>query len=169
MAIVIEDAVEADLPGILAIYNYVILHSTAVYTDAPETLEQRETWWRQRRAQGYPVLVARDTADVLGFASFGDFRPAWPGYRFTVEHSVYVRSDCQQVGTGTALMQLLLARATGLGKHAILGGIDAENTTSIRFHERLGFVQVARFRQVGWKFGRWLDLVFLERLLGPES
>jgi len=115
----------------------------------PKRLRSGKTWWRQRRAQGYPVLVARDTADVLGFASFGDFRPAWPGYRFTVEHSVYVRSDCQRAGTGTALMQLLLARATGLGKHAILGGIDAENATSIRFHERLGFEQVARFRQVG--------------------
>ena len=135
----------------------------------PKRLRSGKTWWRQRRALGYPVLVARDTADVLGFASFGDFRPAWPGYRFTVEHSVYVRSDCQRAGTGTALMQLLLARATGLGKHAILGGIDAENATSIRFHERLGFEQVARFRQVGWKFGRWLDLVFLERLLVPES
>ena len=135
----------------------------------PKRLRSGKTWWQQRRAQGYPVLVARDTADVLGFASFGDFRPAWPGYRFTVEHSVYVRFDCQRAGTGTALMQLLLARATALGKHAILGGIDAENATSIRFHERLGFEQVARFRQVGWKFGRWLDLVFLERLLGPES
>jgi len=88
----VRDACREDLPGLLAIYNDVVLTSTAIYTEVPESLEQREAWWQQRTGQGYPVLIARDGSSVLGFASFGDFR-AWPGYRFTVEHSVHVRSD----------------------------------------------------------------------------
>src|SRR5437764_11358317 len=103
MGIAIEDAVKADLPGILAIYNDVIIHSTAVYTDTPETLGQHEAGWRQRQAQGYPVLVAKDESGVLRFASFGDFRSGWPGHRFTVEHSVHVRSDRRRHGPGGSI------------------------------------------------------------------
>ena len=110
------------------------------------------------------MLVAADDTGVIGFASFGDFR-AWPGYRFTVEHSVHVRADRRSRGVGTALLTPLLARAAALGKHVMIAGIDADNTGSIRLHERLGFVEVAHFRQVGFKFGRWLDLVFLQRYL----
>ena len=101
---------------------------------------------------------------MAGFASFGDFRP-WPGYRFTVEHSVHVRADCRGRGVGGALMTPLVARARDLGKHVMIAGVDAENLASQRFHERLGFVKVAHFREVGFKFGRWLDLVFLQRRL----
>ncbi|HEY0790332.1 MAG TPA: GNAT family N-acetyltransferase [Chthoniobacterales bacterium] len=161
----VRDACREDLPGLLAIYNDVVLTSTAIYTEALESLEQREAWWQQRTRQGYPVLVVRDGSGVLGFASFGDFR-AWPGYRFTVEHSVHVRSDQRRQGVGTALLLGLIDRAVALRKHAMVGGIDAENTTSIRFHENLGFERVAHFREVGRKFDRWLDLVFLEKVLG---
>lgn len=162
----VRDAGEPDLPGILAIYNDVIARSTAVYREEPATLEDRRDWLRARAAQGYPVLVAADETGVIGFASFGDFRP-WPGYRFTVEHSVHVRHDARGRGVGTALMLPLIDRAAGLGKHVMIAGIDAENGASLRFHERLGFARVAHFREVGFKFGRWLDLVFLQRLLGP--
>ena len=113
------------------------------------------------------MLVATDAAGVAGFASFGDFRP-WPGYRFTVEHSVHVRHDCRGAGVGGALMQPLIARATTLGKHVMIAGVDAENVASLRFHRRLGFVPVAHFREVGFKFGRWLDLMFLQRLLSDD-
>ncbi len=158
------DAEAGDIPGILAIYNDVIATSTAIYRDEPATLDAHLEWWRQRVALGYPVLVARDDQGVAGFASFGDFRQ-WPGYRFTVEHSVHVRSDCRGRGVGGALMTPLLARATGLGKHVMIAGVDAENVASRRFHERLGFEPVAHFREVGFKFGRWLDLMFLQRFL----
>jgi len=163
-AVDIREATAADLPGLLAIYNQVLLSSTAIYHDTPVTLEERTHWWRERTRQGYPVLIARDAAGVAGFASFGDFR-AWPGYRYTVEHSVHVRADGRGRGTGTRLLEALLPRAAALGKHVLIAGVDADNAASIRFHERLGFQRCAHLREVGHKFGRWLDLVFLQRLL----
>ena len=164
----IRDARVEDVPGILAIYNSVMATSTAIYREEPATLEAHVEWWRGRVAGGHPVLAAHDADGVAGFASFGDFRP-WPGYRFTVEHSVHVRANCRGAGVGSALMRPLIARATAMGKHVMIAGVDAENVASLRFHERLGFVQVAHFREVGFKFGRWLDLTFLQRFLsGPR-
>ncbi len=160
----IRDAREADLAGLLAIYNDVIATSTAIFAEAPASLDERRAWWQGRVAQGYPVLVAVDETGVVGFASFGDFR-SWPGYRFTVEHSVHVRADRRGHGVGGALMTPLMARAAALGKHVLIAGVDADNAASLRFHERLGFARVAHFREVGFKFGRWLDLVFLQRHL----
>jgi L-amino acid N-acyltransferase YncA len=158
----ISDATEADLAGLLGIYNDVIATSTAIYSDVPVTLEERRQWWRSRTAQGYPVLAARDAHGVAGFATFGDFR-AWPGYRFTVEHSVHVRANGRGQGVGTLLVQALLPRAAALGKHVMMAGVDADNAASIRFLERLGFERSGHLREVGYKFGRWLDLVFLQR------
>jgi phosphinothricin acetyltransferase len=158
----IQDATEDDLAGLLAIYNDVIATSTAIYSCDPVTLEDRRQWWRARTAQGYPVLVAHDAQGVAGFATFGDFR-AWPGYRFTVEHSVHVRADGRGRGIGTLLVQALLPRAGALGKHVMIAGVDAANAASIRFHERLGFEKSGHLREVGYKFDRWLDLVFLQR------
>jgi L-amino acid N-acyltransferase len=163
----IRDATAADLPGIVAIYNEVIANSTAIYSYLPVTLADRQQWWQARTAQGYPVLVAADFSGVRGFASFGDFR-SWPGYRFTVEHSVHVRADCRGQGVGSQLVQALLPRAAACDKHVIIGGVDAANSASIRFHERLGFTQVGHLREVGYKFERWLDLVFLQRRLSDR-
>jgi L-amino acid N-acyltransferase len=160
----VRDAREADLMSLLEIYNDVIATSTAVYRDEPATLHDRRQWWDERVRQGYPVLVASEQDEVIGFASFGDFR-AWPGYRFTVEHTVHVRADRRAQGVGTALMRPLVERASALGKHVMLAGVDAHNARSLAFHERLGFVRVAHFREVGFKFDRWLDLVFLQRML----
>lgn len=162
----VRDATEADLPGILAIYNEVIATSTAVFSDSPVTLEDRRAWLAARAGQGYPVLVAvgEDDGSVLGFVSFGDFR-AWPGYRHTVEHSVHVRADMRGRGIGSALVPPLLERAAALGKHVVVAGIDAANEGSIRMHERLGFERAGLLRQVGRKFDRWLDLVLMQRLL----
>ena len=163
----IRDAGEPDLPGLLAIYNDVIATSTAVYSYLPVTLEDRLQWWRTRVASGYPVLVATDQSAILGFATFGDFR-AWPGYRFTVEHSVHVRADRRGQGIGKRLVEALFPRAAALGKHVMVAGVDAANAASIRFHERLGFEQVGHLREVGYKFDRWLDLVFLQRWIEPR-
>jgi L-amino acid N-acyltransferase len=163
----IRDAIEGDLPGLLAIYNDVIATSTAVYAYVPVTLEDRTQWWRARVAQSYPVLVAVDDSGVLGFSTFGDFR-TWPGYRFTVEHSVHVRADRRGQGVGKELVQALFPRAEALGKHVMIAGVDAANAASIRFHERLGFERAALLREVGHKFDRWLDLVFLQRWIAPR-
>lgn len=160
---IVRPATPADLPGLLAIYNEVIATSTAVYAIDPVDLAERRAWLDGRTSAGHPVLVAADGGDVLGFASFGDWRGAWPGYRHTVEHSVHVRADRRGTGLGRALVEALFPLAAGLGKHVMLGGIDADNAGSIRFHERLGFTPVAHFREVGRKFGRWLDLVFVQR------
>ena len=158
----LRDAAEGDLPGLVTLYNDVIATSTATYTSTLVTLEERRQWWRARVAAGYPVLVALDESGVIGFASFGDFRP-WPGYRFTVEHTVHVRGDRRGGGVGTRLLEALFPRAASLGKHMMIAGVDAANVASIRFHERLGFERSGCLREVGHKFDRWLDLVFLQR------
>lgn len=163
----IRDAQEPDLPGLLAIYNDVIATSTAVYSDVPVTLEDRRQWREARVASGYPVLVAVDSSGVLGFSTFGDFR-SWPGYRYTVEHTVHVRSDCRGRGIGSELLQALFPLAEALGKHVMIAGVDAANTASIRFHERLGFERAGHLKEVGNKFGRWLDLVFLQRRIASR-
>lgn len=164
----IRDALESDLPGLLAIYNDVIATSTAIYSYVPVTLEDRTHWWRARVAMGYPVLVAADDSGVIGFSTFGDFR-TWPGYRFTVEHSVHVRADRRGHGVGKDLVQALFPRAAALGKHVMIAGVDAANDASIRFHERLGFERAGLLREVGHKFDRWLDLVFLQRWISAPQ
>lgn len=120
---------------------------------------------KARLDQGFPIIVAVEENHILGFASFGEWRGAWPGYRHTVEHSIHVRSDRRGKGVGCALMAALFPLALGLGKHVMLGGIDAANDASLRFHERHGFKPVAHFREVGRKFDRWLDLIFMQRFL----
>ena len=160
----VRDAEEADLPGVLAIYNEVIAVSTAVFSDQPATLDDRRAWLAQRRGLHYPVLVAEDAKGVAGFASFGDFR-SWPGYRHTVEHSIHVRKDVRRGGVGRLLLEPLIVRAAALGKHILLAGIDGENAASLAFHARFGFVECGRLREVGRKFDRWVDLVFMQRAL----
>jgi phosphinothricin acetyltransferase len=160
----ISAAARAQLPEILAIYNEVIRNTTAVYSDEEVTLANREAWFDAKAALGFPVLVATDDSGVLGFATFGEFR-AWPCYRHSVEHSVHVRADCRGRGIGRALVLALLERAAGMQKHVMIGGIDADNTVSIRLHQSLGFTEAGHFPEVGFKFGRWLDLKFLQRLI----
>ena len=160
----IRDAVETDLPGIVEIYNEVIANSTAIYAEHPSSLDDRLAWFKTRREQRYPVLVAVQKEEVLGFTSFGDFR-AWPCYRYTVEHSVHVRADQRGQGLGRGLLEALMPQAEALGKHVLIAGIDADNVNSLRLHQSMGFEQVAHFREVGRKFNRWLDLVFMQRFL----
>lgn len=160
----IRDATLDDMPGVLTLYNEIILNSTAVYLYHPVTLESRIDWLKSRQAQGFPVLVAVDGDQVLGFASFGDWRPS-TGYLHTVEHSVHVAADQRGKGVGRALMLPLFERARAMNKHVMIGGIDAENAASIAFHKSLGFEQVSHFREVGRKFGRWLDLAQMQKFL----
>jgi phosphinothricin acetyltransferase len=158
---VIEDATEADVPAIVAIYNDVIATSTAIFSDRPVTAEQRLQWLRSRLALGQPVLVARESGEVVGFASYGDFR-AWPGYASTVEHTVHVAAARRRRGIGRRLVEEILDRAQTAGKHVVVAGIDAENEASLRLHERLGFERVGHMPEVARKFDRWVDLVLMQ-------
>jgi L-amino acid N-acyltransferase len=160
----IRDAEDADLEGILAIHNDAVLTTTAIWNETVVDLANRRAWLNERRQQGYPVLVAIENNEVLGYASFGDFRP-WQGYRYTVEHSVYVKPGHRRSGLGTALLESLLERARLLQKHVMIGGIEGSNEASLKLHARLGFRVVGRLEQVGTKFGRWLDLVFVQYTL----
>jgi L-amino acid N-acyltransferase len=157
-------AAEADVAAILAIYNAIIATSTAIYRDEPTTWEERAAWLAARGAAGFPVLVAERGGEVLGFASYGEFRGAFPGYRQSVEHSVHVAAGGRGLGVGAALMGHLLDLAREAGLHVMVGAIDADNAASLRFHEKLGFAECAHFHEVGAKFGRWLDLVFVEKI-----
>jgi L-amino acid N-acyltransferase len=157
----IDDATGGDLAPILSIYNEVIRNSTAVYSEEEFTPARGESWLHSKREQGFPMIVARDASGIAGFGTFGEFR-AWPCYKHTVEHSVHVRVDRRGQGVGRALVVELLARAAAMGKHVMIAGIDADNAVSIGLHRSLGFAVVGHFHEVGFKFGRWLDLVFME-------
>jgi phosphinothricin acetyltransferase len=130
----------------------------------------RSGWigWKQRSKHGYPTVVAFEQEALLGFAAFGDFRSS-PGYRYTVEHTVHVHRSWRGRGVGTALVEELISRARGAGKHVMVGGVDADNHPSLRFHECLGFEQVAHLREVGCKHHGFLDLIFLQYWLTPSS
>jgi phosphinothricin acetyltransferase len=157
----IEDATEADVPGIVAIYNDVIATTTAIFSDRPVSVEDRLAWLRSRLAAGQPVVVARESGAVVAFASYGDFRP-WPGYSSTVEHTVHVATPQRRRGIGRLLVEEVLDRARDAGKHVAIAAIDAENEASLRLHERLGFERVGHMPEVARKFDRWLDLVFMQ-------
>lgn len=161
----IRDAEESDVDGILAIHNDAIENTTAIWDTAPVDHANRLAWLRDRTMiQGFPVIVAARDDRVVGYGSFGEFRP-WSGYGRTVEHSVYVHSDHRGRGVGKVLLGTLIDRARSLGKHVMVGAIESGNMQSIRLHESFGFERVAHLRQVGSKFGRWLDLVFMQRML----
>jgi L-amino acid N-acyltransferase len=162
----IRDAVQADFDQITAIYNEVLTTSTAIYNDHPATVEERISWWRSRIAQGFPVVVAAEGAHIAGFATFSDFR-AWPGYRFTVEGTVHIHAGSRGQGVGTELLKAIIAGAKAMGKHVMIAGVDSENSASLRFLERFGFERAGTLREVGYKFDRYLDLVFLEYWITP--
>ena len=162
----IDNASRQDLPQILAIYNEVIRNSTAVYSEEEFTPTRGETWFDAKIEHGFPMIVARDESGVAGFGTFGEFR-SWPCYRNSVEHSVHVRADRRGQGVGRALVVELLSRAADMGKHVMIAGIDADNEVSIGLHRSLGFTVVGHFHEVGFKFGRWLDLIFMQCILPP--
>ena len=158
----VRDADTADIDGIVAIYNDAVVHTTAIWNEKTIDAANRTAWLAERRRAGYPVLVAIDAdGAVAGYASFGDWR-AFDGYRHTVEHSVYVRQDRRGAGIGKTLMVALIDRARGIGKHVMVAAIEAGNTGSIELHKKLGFKEVGLLPEVGTKFGRWLDLAFLQ-------
>ena len=164
----IRDATQHDLPAIRDIYNDAVLNTTAIWNEQPVDLGNRQAWFSARHAQGYPILVAMENGEVTGYASYGDWRP-FEGFRYSVEHSVYIRNDQRGKGLGPRLMAALIERAREGGKHVMVAAIESGNQASIRLHERLGFITTGQMPQVGIKFGRGLDLTFMQLALNPGA
>jgi len=151
--------------AILDILNAAIVSSTALYDYRPREPDSMGGWFEGKRAGGFPVWGAVDETDaLLGFATYGSFRGR-PAYKYTVEHSVYVAQEQRGRGVGTALMRRLIQSAIEQDLHTVIGGIDAGNTDSVAFHQKLGFVHAGTVKQAGFKFERWLDLAFYQLIL----
>ena len=156
---------ERHADAILEIFNDAILHSTALYDYQPRPSQSMVVWFEAKRAGGFPVIgIENDKGVLLGFGSYGSFR-AWPAYKYTVEHSVYVHKEYRGRGLGRVLLRELIAAARQNDLHAMIGGIDAANVGSVALHEKLGFQHVGTLPEVGFKFGRWLDLAFYQLIL----
>lgn len=165
MSLRVRDAERADMAAVLAIYNDAVAHSTAIWNDVIVDLADREQWFETRTGAGFPVLVAETEEGVVGYATYGPFRPH-DGYRHTAELSVYVAGGQRGRGIGAALLGALVERAEASDLRVLVAGIEAENAVSIALHRRHGFVETGRMPEVGRKFGRWLDLVLMQRRLG---
>jgi phosphinothricin acetyltransferase len=163
MDFTIVDATPVDVPAIAAILNDAIRNTTAIWHESSRG-EADIAAWLASRQKDYVVLAARDESRAIGYASYGPYRP-YSGYDLTVEHSVYVRQDLRGRGIGKALLGALIDKARTQGFHVMVGGIDATNRESIALHTSFGFVETARMPEVGRKFGKWLDLVFMQKKL----
>lgn len=156
----IRDARDADLDAILAIHNRAIRESLAIWTEEESDRADRERWLADHVADGHPIIVAEVDGALAGYASYGPWRSR-TGYRYTVENSVYVHDDFQRRGIGRMLMLELIERARAAGIHSMIAAIEASNAGSIELHRRLGFEEPVIMREVGIKWGQWLDLAFM--------
>lgn len=151
--------------AILGILNEAIENSTAIYDYKTRTPDSMVDWFKSKQLNQYPIIgLESEAGELLGFASYGPFRP-WPAYKYTVEHSVYVHHGQRGRGLGTRLLEEIISLAQGQGVHVLVGGIDTSNGGSIALHRKLGFVHAGTIKQAGFKFGRWLDLAFYQRIL----
>ena len=162
--ITVRHATENDLPQILDIYNDIIKTTTAVYYYEPHTLEMRKAWFDERKQLGFPIFVAEEDGAVLGMSTIGPFRVP-TAYKYSVENTVHVAAHARGRGIGKLLLAPLIEAAKELGMHTIIAGIDASNEVSLHLHKSFGFEEVAHFKQVGFKFERWLDLKFLQLMI----
>lgn len=161
---IIRDAVSDDLLAILEIFNDAILNTTSSYQYKAHTLEMRTAWYNDRLNSGFPVIVATTDNIVVGFGSYGNFRSG-PAYKYSVENTVYVHKDYRGRGISKKILEYLIKHAQEHDFHTIVAGIDANNTISMKLHEKFGFQEVGYFKQVGFKFGEWLDLKFYQLIL----
>lgn len=160
---------ERHAAAILDILNEAIVHSTAIYDYRPRASESMAGWFDAKEKGHFPVIgIEDDAGELLGFVSYGTFR-AWPAYKYSVEHSVYVHKDRRGQGLGRLLMQELITVARQQNYHCMIGGIDMRNAGSIALHEQLGFTHAGTIRQAGFKFGEWLDLGFYQLLLDAPA
>jgi L-amino acid N-acyltransferase YncA len=166
MPVTVRLARRDDLSRINDIYNYFVGASTCTYQETPEPIDGRQAWL-DRHGPQHPVTVAEADGAVVGWGSLSPFH-ARSAYRFTVENSVYVDPEHHRKGIGDALLVDLIARARAIGHRTIIAGIDGSQTSSIAIHAKHGFVQVARLREVGYKFNRWLDVVYMQLMLDAQ-
>jgi L-amino acid N-acyltransferase len=159
----IRPATDSDLVAINDIYNYYVLHSTCTYQEEPDSLEDRQRWFKHH-GDKHPVIVAVADRQVVGWGSLSPYHPR-SAYRHTVENSVYVHHEHFRKGIGALLLQDLIVRSRALGHKAIIALIDAEQTASVAVHSKFHFEKVGHLRQVGFKFGRWLDVIYMELTL----
>ncbi len=163
LPVTLRQACESDLAAINDIYNHYVWCSTCTWQEEPEPLEDRRQWLAQHDPK-HPVTVAEADGMIVGWGSLSVYRSR-SAYRNTVENSVYVRHDCQRRGVGSALLQDLIARARTLGHHAIIAVIDGEQAASVALHAKFGFRKAGHLTQVGFKFDRWLDVIYMELVL----
>lgn len=171
---IVRNATLQDISAITEIYNEAVENGKAIWNEVVVGNEDRVEWWRERTGKGFPVLVIEDDeessdsyGDVVGYATYGRFR-GYHGYRYTVEHSVYIRSDQRGKGVAMPLMERLIERAKEGGQHVLVAAIESTNQPSIRLHEKLGFEMVGEMKEVGIKFGEWLDLVLMQLKLNDD-
>ena len=165
-SLTLRPATVADLAEINAIYNHFVLHSTCTYQTEPETAEARVAWFANHGPK-HPITVGEIGGKIVGWGSLSRFHPR-AAYGRTVENSVYVQPNHHRRGIGRALLLDLIERAAALEHHTIIAGIDAEQTASVALHAQAGFVQVGLLKEVGFKFGRWLDVIYMQRILNAE-
>ena len=170
MPIAVRPASPDDLPAILDIYNHAVAHSTATADYEPHTLEMRQAWFAERIGKGFPIFVAvhTETEQVVGWSAYGPYHARF-GYRYSVENSVYIHADWRGQGVGKLLLASVISHATERGFHTILAGIDGSNEASMRLHAAFGFEQVARLKEVVYKFDQWLDVVYMQLLLTQSA
>jgi len=161
---IIREAEHRDLPIILEIMNEAITNTTSIYDYGIRTKQFSENWFDKKRLDKMPVFVCEANDATVAYGSYGIFR-AWDAYKYSVEHSIYVHKDFRGQGIGKKLLISLIDRARKDGYHTMIAGVDASNTNSCDFHKKLGFQEIGKFREVGYKFDRWLDLVFLQLML----
>lgn len=157
----IRCAKKEDLNAILAIYNDAIINTTAVYTYEPQTIDERIAWFETKQRNHEPIFVFEENGSVLGFATFGSFRP-WPAYQYTIEHSIYVDASARGKGIASQLLQHLIVEAKAKGYRTLVAGIDASNEASIKLHQKFNFKHAGTLTNVGYKFDYWLNLAFYE-------
>ncbi len=160
----IRNATQNDIEEITEIYNEIIINSMAIWQESLVTLDNRLNWFNECISQQHPVLVAIDGEQVVGYASFGSWRSG-VGYKHTVEHSIHIRHDKRGLAIGSTLMTALIEHAHNIGIHVMVAAVESNNKASIALHFKMGFTESGRFKEVGYKSGQWLDLVFLQKNL----
>ena len=164
----IRPATESDLVAINDIYNHFVLHSTCTYQEEPEPIESRREWFHHH-GEKHPVIVAVSEGQVVGWGSISAYHER-SAYRHTVENSIYVHHQHHRRGIGSLLLQELIVRSRQLGHRAIIAGIDGEQTASVALHTKHGFQKVGHLKQVGRKFDRWLDVIYMQlSLISPAT
>ena len=164
----IRQAIEKDLLDILEIYNDAILNTTAIYDYTAHTLEDRIQWYEKKKQDGYPLLVFEENDKVVGFATYGPFR-AYPAFKYTIEHSVYVHKDYRNLGIGKKLLKELIDLSNEDEYATMVACIDSLNENSIKIHKKFGFTYSGTITKAGFKFDKWLDLAFYQLdLKGPK-